>query len=400
MMRRLAAAITKEVRLLGRDLHGLALLFILPLAFILVMSLALQDAFATRSGKGVAVTVIDADATLESKDLIARLSSNPAFTVTLDDSDPTQDLAAIIHETKARFVVVVPADYGETLLDDGSEAAPVRMMVSPEADRRTEMIFLSTLRESLGRHKVDTMLSAMAEAEGDDGDAVDSTALDTPVEVAYAYDRRDDAPPSAVQQSVPAWLVFSIFFVAIPFSNTFITERQMGLHKRLMTTGTGGFTQFVAKLVPYFAINQMQVAMMLAAGAFLVPLLGGDALQLRGSPLALAALSAAISFAALSMALLIATVASTTEQATLTSGIGNIVLAALGGIMVPRFIMPETMQVASQLSPMAWGLDGFLELLLHGGGLEDIKLSLILLGSFGAAMLVLALIIHTRRGAD
>ena len=133
-MRRLFAAIAKEARLLSRDLHGLALLFILPLAFILVMSLALQDAFAERSGKGVAVTVIDADATEESRGLIARLSENAAFAVTSRESPPPDELAPLTRSENARFIVVVPADYGETLMDDGADVDPVRVMVSPESD--------------------------------------------------------------------------------------------------------------------------------------------------------------------------------------------------------------------------------------------------------------------------
>ncbi len=38
----LRACIVKELRLLGRDVHGLALLFVMPAAFILIMSLALK----------------------------------------------------------------------------------------------------------------------------------------------------------------------------------------------------------------------------------------------------------------------------------------------------------------------------------------------------------------------
>ena len=47
-------------------------------------------------------------------------------------------------------------------------------------------------------------------------------------------------------------------------------------------------------------------------------------------------------------------------------------MAALGGIMVPRFIMPPVMQDLSQWSPMAWGLDGFLDILLRAGDIADV----------------------------
>ena len=224
-----------------------------------------------------------------------------------------------------------------------------------------------------------------------------SAALDTPVNVSYAYAARDDIRPSAVQQNVPAWLVFAIFFVAIPFSNTFISERQLGVQKRITTMQMDFASQAIGKLVPYFGVNMLQTAMMLAAGIWLVPLLGGDALQIQGSPIALILLAASISLAALSLALVISVLAASTEQATLASGIGNIVLAAIGGIMAPRFIMPQTMQDLSAFSPMAWGLDGFLELLLHDGSLEDIVIQLLRLTVFSIAMIGFAAFMHRRR---
>jgi ABC-2 type transport system permease protein len=188
-----------------------------------------------------------------------------------------------------------------------------------------------------------------------------------------------------VQQNVPAWLVFALFFVAVPFSNAFIKERQHGSLRRLRSTNMGAGAQFAGKLAPYFLINQIQVVLMLLVGAYLVPLLGGEALALNGAPLAFAALSAALSFAALGLAMLIAVVARTSEQATLTTGVGAIVLAAIGGVIVPKFVMPEPMQALAGLSPMAWGVDGFLELLLRGGGVLDIQAELLKLAAFGLA---------------
>src|SRR5712671_6409058 len=45
-MRRLLALWKKEWLALARDVHGLAVLFVMPAAFIVIMSLALSDAFS------------------------------------------------------------------------------------------------------------------------------------------------------------------------------------------------------------------------------------------------------------------------------------------------------------------------------------------------------------------
>ena len=39
----LAAAIAKELKLLSRDLHGVAVLFVMPILFMLIMSAALSS---------------------------------------------------------------------------------------------------------------------------------------------------------------------------------------------------------------------------------------------------------------------------------------------------------------------------------------------------------------------
>src|SRR5690606_11953797 len=122
--------------------------------------------------------------------------------------------------------------------------------------------------------------------------------------------------PTSVQQSVPAWLVFAMFFVVIPLSNALISERQQGTLRRLRTFATSPFLPVIGKLVPYFFITQIQVALMLAVGVWLVPLLGGDRLTLGDSIPGLMLISACLSLAALGYGILIAVAARTTDQAT------------------------------------------------------------------------------------
>jgi len=398
----LLSVIAKEARLLLSDIHALAMLFIMPLAFILIMSLAMQDMFDARSGKGIEVLMVDREQSEDSADFIARLGENDAFRLTRANDTPPPVTDKLSGRAYA-FAVEINDGFSDALMEAPDEEAlpPVVMTVAAHTDKRIEAIFTAALRETLGRQRVDILLETLM--AGADEDAEDSGEnplgdLKQAVSVEYAYnDRAGREPPSAVQQNVPAWLVFAMFFVAIPFSTTFIRERQAGVQKRLRTINVSPLTHMIGKLAPYFVVNQIQVAVMLAAGIFLVPLLGGQALVLNGSPVALIALSFAVSIAALGLALLIAVIARTTEQSTLMSGLGLILLAAIGGVMVPKFIMPEAMQRMADLSPMAWGLDGFLELFLRGGGFADIARELTLLLAFGLAALCLALLAYSKQ---
>jgi ABC-2 type transport system permease protein len=387
-----AAAILKELRLLLRDPHGLALLFVLPLVFILIMSLAMRDLYASRAGEGIGVLVIDRDGGAQAQALYDRLADNEAFALERASSPIAADqLRRRLRAGDYAFAVELPADYGARLGEAANLAAQaplIHVTAAPDTGKQIELVFVAALREALQRERAEVLLARLGitSLAGEDEAAAQRIAL------SYAYDGDpvEAAAPSAVQQNVPAWLVFALFFVAVPFSNAFIKERQQGALRRLRSTNVGRLTQFVGKLAPYFLINLLQVALMLAAGAYLVPLLGGEALRINGEPAAFLLLSAALSLAALGLAMLIAVIARTSEQATLTAGVGNIVLAAIGGVMVPKFVMPEAMRTLAEFSPMAWGVDGFLDLLLRGGGILDIQTELLKLTAFGLAALALA----------
>jgi ABC-2 type transport system permease protein len=386
----LIAAFMKELRLLGRDVHGLALLFVVPLAFILVMSLALQDLFEARSGAGIKVLVVDRDGGERARALYGRLARNEAFAFA---RSPTvldaPEIAARLRRGDFALSLEIAADYGARLGDPPARELKPLATVTPAADtsRQIEMLFVAALREAMQRERAELVLGRLGVAipQGEDEAAARRIA------VAYASPAaREGRAPSAVQQNVPAWLVFALFFVAAPFSNAFIRERHQGGLKRLRTTNMGVAAQFAGKLAPYFVVNQVQIAVMLAAGVFVVPLLGGEALSLASDPAALVLLSAALSIAALGLALLIAVTVRTSEQAMLLSGLLAIVMAAVGGVMVPKFVMPSVMQRIAEFSPMSWGVDGFLDLILRGGGIADIQAEVLKLAAFGATALILA----------
>ena len=191
-----------------------------------------------------------------------------------------------------------------------------------------------------------------------------------------------------------------MFFVVIPMSALFITERRDGSLQRLRSQNVAFHSILIGKLLPFFLINQLQAVVMTLVGRYLVPLLGGEALALPDAALALWAMSAAVSLAAVCWALLIASVARTAEQATIVGGVGNILMGAVGGVMVPKFIMPPFMQELTVISPMAWALDGFHAVMLRGGGMSDIRAQAGSLLALAALALAIAIYSNARSIQD
>lgn len=375
----------KELLLLRRDVHGLLLLFAMPCLFVLIMSFALQNQYS--GGQAVIeFYVLDLDQSDASAELIEQLDKEPAFALLDADSE---DRSTVIQHTragKAQFLVTVHDNFLDKTLE---QSAGVGLQIAPSTDKATALLFSAFLREKLARMLINI---ALANIEQDEVSGLLSGSFEYALESESLYGH-DGKPPSSVQQNVPAWLLFAMFFITIPLSTTFIQERTQGTLKRLQGMGLGKLELTLGKLLPYLAINLLQVIAMLAIGVWLIPALGGDALEIGGSMAGLISISLAASLAAVSLALLVAELSQTTEQATVAAGILNIVMAAIGGIMVPRFVMPPLMQDISQWSPMAWGLDGFLDILLRNGSLYDVapeagKLLLMAIGCLTVLMLL------------
>lgn len=403
MSPRLLALWLKETIALLRDRHGLLALFIMPIIFILVMTMALRDAFTPGTTIDVAYVVVDLDQSVHSKSLIKRLDKAAAFHRRNSSNDQAVARQGIL-AGQYSLALILPKGFGERLLTptgaDGQPTAPLQLLIDPTLSPALQLAFRSQVMAALGALRADELTQRAGKLFGLPT-AADSSEKDWPDEITSIAVRNDLSAklPSSVQQNVPAWLIFAMFFVVIPVSSIFIIERQQGTLQRLRAMGLPFRLILAGKLLPFFVVNQLQAVMMVLVGIFLVPLFGGEALEMPANLPQLLnwwAVSAAVSLAAVAWALLIASLAKTTEQATIIGGVGNVLMGAIGGIMVPKFVMPAVMQKLAAFSPMAWGLDGFHSVMLRHGSFADILPSLAQLLAFAALALTLAIWLNHR----
>ncbi|MDD5099337.1 MAG: ABC transporter permease [Syntrophales bacterium] len=400
---KLLYALKKEFRLITRDVQTVTILFVMPAVFIMIMSLAMRDLFELHSSVSINVLAVNRDTGKNADAFVKAIEGLPTFKFHLLEKDATTErirkrmfaedykFALIIREGTSAFVAGESGEGGDK---------PLELLVNPSVNVQTQMVLKGALEKNLAKLRQDVLidhLGGILQAAGIDVKKLKADN-ESPIELRYAHmEGRSSKVPSAVQQSVPAWLVFSIFFIVIPLSNTFISERGQGTLMRLKSMNVSRISLIVGKMIPYLLINVMQAVVMIMIGMYIVPLFGGTALTLGSSPGGLALIAISVSFSAISFALLIASLARTTEQATTIGAVLNIIFGALGGIMVPTFVMPRFMQDLANLSPMAWGLEGFLDIFLRDGRAGDVLPESLALGLFGAIMLALTLIILRRQ---
>ena len=146
--------------------------------------------------------------------------------------------------------------------------------------------------------------------------------------------------PNTVQQNIPAWTLFGMFFIVVPLGGSLIRERQSGMLVRLLTMPMSCLTILTGKIVAYVLICMAQFGLIMAVGKFLLPLLGTPVLETGSSPIALIVIALSAAVAACGYGILLGTMARTYEQASAFGAVSVVIAAAIGGIMVPVFVMP------------------------------------------------------------
>ena len=396
-MRALVSLVRKEMLLLSRDWHALALLFVMPAFFILVMSLAMRDMFKPGREGAFSFYLVNNDSTPLSARLADGISAHKAFRSL--GAAPDSERVDAIRRGKVPFAVVIPKGFIRAMVD--SQPLRLSVLTGPAVNGQTAQLFAAAVREAVSSVYVQAkLITSMPMVPGMAGGGLDSSTalnLETLLDEQTLYRSSAESSengasqrPTSVQQNVPAWLVFAMFFVALPLSTTWLQERTQGTFAKLRSVGLRPSVLLAGKLLPYLAVNLVQVVVMLAVGLWAVPALGGDALTLGHSFPALLLMAVSVGIAAVSYALLIANLVATTEQATILTGASNLLLGALGGVMVPRNVMPAGLQSLSNLSPMAWGLEGFLDVMLRDGTVRTVAPRAALLLAFACAALVVA----------
>lgn len=209
-------------------------------------------------------------------------------------------------------------------------------------------------------------------------------------------------PPFVAQRILPggdplrvyyagAVSILFLMFTAMQGAMTLIDERRVGLWLRLGLS-TGGVAPLLGgRMLWLTALGALQalVLFLVAAVAYSVPLLVNFAAW------SVTAVSAAAASAGIALAL--AAACQTREQAQPVSTFIFLMLAAIGGSMAPRFLMPEALQTLGWLTPHAWVIEAYQAVLWRGLVNETVAQAWIVLAGFAAVGFGTALWIEGRR---
>jgi ABC-2 type transport system permease protein len=200
--------------------------------------------------------------------------------------------------------------------------------------------------------------------------------------------------PNSVQHNVPAWMLFAMFFIVIPFAGSMIKERDEGNLSRLLTMPCSYSSVLISKIVVYLTVCLLQFLLILFMGIHVLPLIHLPSLAIGGSWGVLLLMGLASALAAVGYGIAIGTIAQSQQQASIFASISIVILAAIGGIWVPVFAMPPLMRQLSILSPLNWGLNGFYDIFIRSADFMAILPNCIWLLLFFGGCLALSVYFH------
>lgn len=429
-MRKLLASTYKEFLLLTRDVGGLAILFIMPLVLIVTITLIQDSTFKTINDTKIPIVLVDNDKGELSKTIFDNLSNNNAFEVITKRENIvfTENLAReAVNKGEYKLAVVIPEKISEALQNKVSqnvskilselgveedEEAPteineisnkeIKLYFDPASQATFKDAVMNGIEKMISKIESKSIYSAFQD-ELSTGDEVENPLMQEQSFISFKEinpkQGKEEIIPNSTQHNVPAWTLFAIFFIVIPLSINIVKEKGQGTFVRLRTNPVSYVTVLGGKTIMFLIISIIQYLLMLAVGVYLFPKIGLPGLEIGSSFLLSLVVAIFSGLAAIGFGILLGTIAKTQEQSAPFGATAVVILAAIGGVWVPVFIMPKFMQIISQFSPMNWGLNAFYDVFLRNGSFVDILPDISLLFLFFIATTAIAIMYDKKKRA-
>ena len=165
---------------------------------------------------------------------------------------------------------------------------------------------------------------------------------------------------------------------------TLIDERRSGVADRILA-GAAGMAPVINGKFAFLMVQSVLQATAIFATAQLVygvPVLAHFPWWLATTLL--------VAACAAGLAMAIVVFCKTRDQAQMLSTFVILILAAIGGSMVPRFLMPPWLQTIGWATPHAWAIEAYQAILWRDGGLGSVYIGWLVLGGVAVAGLFLA----------
>lgn len=392
----------KDLKLISKDKRALVLTLVLPIALISLFAFAFGGAGGSNDAHPISIFVSDMDSTGTSRDIIAKLDTLKSLYIKQLLFEKAKD-----EVVKGNRVAVLVFYKGfEDSVENGSTPA---MELFYDQSRQIEsgilrQILYSNLMGIIGQKSVKKNINKMIDEsypdlsksmlesihkrvdeqleryEANDKNSVSSSIglKTTPV-----FAKQENSNLGLVQ-AVAGTAIMMLLFTVTGMGAGMLHEKEEGTLKKLLYSPIQPNTILFGKMIATIVVSVLQLAVMFV---FTWIVFGLDILIDVPS---LILMIFATAFACAGFGNFIASIAKSRKQVESYSTLIILVMSAIGGSMIPIFIMPAIMQKIAILSVNYWAIQGFYDIYWRHLPILDVSVRAAVLFGIGLLMIIIS----------
>jgi len=406
------------MRILTRDRLGLVFMFVMPIVLAVVITAVQNSTFEMLNTNTVPMLICNRDTGEAGRQMQTAIEKVGMFSLKQVTPNVTdKDISDRMHAKDAVIAIIIPADFTQKLKEkadviakkalqnfgmqtgkavvttNSGQVQPITLLYHPVLQESFRHSIQGALKSALQVVQNKEVLKSIYFAMNETAipDSLEKDLMNSQVGIVEIPVSRDGSRniPNASQHNVPAWTVFAMFFIVISLGGSVVREKLNGSFVRLKTLPTNYLVALISKQLTYLFITFIQALVVFSMGIWLFPSMGLPRLNLPADVIGVVIVTLICGWCAVSYAIMIGVFAKTQEQANGIGAVSIVLMAAVGGLLVPSFAMPESFQFVMKLSPLHWCLEAYYGLFLEGGKLKDVILNIIpLLGISFAIQLI------------
>jgi len=380
------------------------MMFFMPILLVIVITSVQNSTFELVNNNKVSLVVFNKDEGPTGNQLVEALRKIGLFKLQMADSSMSDNnIIPVMYDKDALVAVVIPSNFTSFVQHKAEEIATRALSDSDSVQVKSSAD--SNLTDSLRMFYHPVMQASFRQSiEGALRSSVQVIQGELIVKKLYAAVNQKEIPtdlqkqilfsqfpiteipvsrtgsrtiPNASQHNVPAWTIFAMFFIVLSLGGTLVKEKNSGSFIRLKTMPSSYLHALYSKQIVYLTVTILQAAVIFFIGNKFFPYIGLPVLHLPKDIWALFIVTAVTGYCAVNYAICVGVFANTPEQANGFGAISILIMAALGGLIVPSFAMPAHLQKLLQISPLHWALEAYYGLFLEGGKLSDIWVNIL-----------------------
>lgn len=432
-MKTLALAV-KEFKSVFRETGGLLVMFLMPIAFLVVFNLIFAGMWNDGSNDSpFKIPVVNLDQGEMGAKVVAALENVKYVKVETKFEDgklfTEEEAIKLVADGKRNQVLILPAEFTEKIMAGEKidlplyvdPALPVQY-AGPVQGSILGALFSTVFSEQMKQQFPDRIVEGMDKFEKQFGIVIppkireelkkgtflneyilgeesaeengksestgflfDEDALLAKLDIRQPPAIKREQFPSVYQQNLSAYSVISIFFIISAIGSGFFDEQKFGTFRRILAMPLGKASFLTGKLLPYIFINFLQVAVLVFLS---VVLYGCD---LGQHPEAFIFVTFCTALSASGMGLMMVTLFKSYTKMSSVSTIVVLMASALSGAFVPRFVMGDFIQKISLVVPQSWAIMAYQNVMVRGKGVFEVMPECLALLGFSAVFFLIGL---------